>query len=57
MRLSCETAKWLVYAIVKRRFDMIATSDWSVTSYDLPPLRLLRAFLRWLVARAARPKP
>jgi glycosyltransferase involved in cell wall biosynthesis len=42
MKLSGETAKWLVYAVVREKPAMIATSQDSVTEYDLMPLRLLR---------------
>jgi glycosyltransferase involved in cell wall biosynthesis len=41
-RLSCETAKWLVYAMVRKRADIIAGSQESATEYDLWPLRVLR---------------
>ncbi len=42
IKLSCETAKWLVYAVVRKKPAMIATSNDSYTEYDLVPLRLLR---------------
>ena len=42
LKLSVETAKWLVYAVVRRKPAMITTSQDSVTAYDLWPLRLLR---------------
>lgn len=44
-RVSVETTKWLMYAIVKRRREMIMASDESVTRYDLWPLRVLRRVL------------
>lgn len=44
-RLSLETAKWLGYAWMRRKPDMIGTSRESVTDYDLPPLRGLRRLL------------
>ena len=42
LKLSGETAKWLVYAVVRKKPAMITTSPASVTAYDLMPLRLLR---------------
>lgn len=42
LKLSGETAKWLVYAVVRKKPAMITTSPDSVTDYDLLPLRLLR---------------
>jgi glycosyltransferase involved in cell wall biosynthesis len=45
-RVSCETAKWLVYALVKGKHGMISSSDESSTEYDLWPLRVFRAFVR-----------
>lgn len=50
VRLSLETAKWLAYAVVKRKASIIAMSNDSVTAHDLLPLRLLRSVLRWLLA-------
>lgn len=49
LRLSLETAKWLTYAIVKRKTAMITTSDESKTNYDLWPLKLYRWGLRLVV--------
>jgi glycosyltransferase involved in cell wall biosynthesis len=46
LKLSFETSKWLVYAVVRKRPDMITSSDESATPYDLWPLRLLRGVLR-----------
>ena len=45
LRLSLETAKWLTYAIVRRKTGMLVSSNESVTRYDLWPLRLYRATL------------
>jgi len=42
LKLSGETAKWLLYAIVRKKPGMITTSSDSVTAYELLPLRLLR---------------
>jgi glycosyltransferase involved in cell wall biosynthesis len=46
MRLSVQTAKWLVYAILKRKNDMLASSGDSATLYDLLPLRAFRRVLQ-----------
>lgn len=46
VKLSLETTKWLIYAVVRRNVNMIRTSEDSVTPYDLPPLRLIRGMLR-----------
>lgn len=48
-RLSLETLRWLVYAIVKRRRVLIATCERGATPYDLPGLALLRRALRRMV--------
>lgn len=45
LKLSLETTKWLVYAVVRKKPMMIASSHDSVTEYDLWPLRLLRRIL------------
>lgn len=45
-KVSCETVKWLAYAIVKGRRDMISSSNESATEYDLWPLRAFRFFLQ-----------
>jgi glycosyltransferase involved in cell wall biosynthesis len=47
LRLSLETSKWLIYSVVRRKPEMIASSHESVTRYDLWPLRVLRSILRW----------
>lgn len=44
-RLSVETAKWLAYAAVRKRFEMIAESGESNTPYDQWWLRVFRAGL------------
>ena len=49
-RLSLETAKWLTYALVRRKPRMITTSGESVTAYDLWWLRLYRHALNVLMA-------
>ncbi|MEK6405916.1 MAG: glycosyltransferase family 2 protein [Acidobacteriota bacterium] len=45
LKLSYETTKWLVYAVVGKKPEMIASSHESVTRYDLWPLRVLRRML------------
>jgi hypothetical protein len=47
LRLTMETAKWLVYAIVKGKPSMIETCHEGVTDYDLWPLRVFR----WVLQR------
>ena len=42
VRLSCETAKWLGYGLVRKRIDMIASCHESTTQYDLWPLKAFR---------------
>lgn len=46
VKLSFETAKWLIYAIVRKRAEMIATSHECETQCDLWPLRLFRDILQ-----------
>lgn len=47
-RLSAETAKWLGYALIRKRPEMIARSLEGATRYDLWPLRAAR----WMLAQA-----
>lgn len=42
LRLSVETAKWLVYAVVRHKPNMVVSSGESSTPFDLWPVRLLR---------------
>lgn len=46
LKLSFESTKWLIYAVVRTRPEMITSSQDSVTSYDLWPLRFLRYMLQ-----------
>jgi GT2 family glycosyltransferase len=46
LKLSLETMRWLVYAIVKKRYDIIRSSSESRTAYDLLPLRVFRRILQ-----------
>ncbi len=50
-RLSLETAKWLTYAIIRRKPHMIETCGDSTTQYDQVWLRVFRHLVRF----AARP--
>jgi len=52
VKLSCETAKWLLYGVVssKRRHEILAYSSESVTAYDLWPLRAFRRLLQLIIA-------
>jgi glycosyltransferase involved in cell wall biosynthesis len=45
IKLSLETTKWLVYAVLKKKHDIVARSSESVTQYDLWPLRVFRTVL------------
>ena len=55
LRVSLETAKWLSYALVRRRHDMLATCADSETEYDQIWLRLYRRLVRtWCGLRADR---
>lgn len=51
LRLNMETAKWLAYAVVRRKPVLITTSGDGDTAYDLPPLRFMRAVVRATVGR------
>jgi glycosyltransferase involved in cell wall biosynthesis len=48
LKLSYETTKWLVYAVVRKKPGMITSSHESVTQYDLLPLRVFRSILQCL---------
>ncbi|HET7930108.1 MAG TPA: glycosyltransferase family 2 protein [Rhodanobacteraceae bacterium] len=51
-RLSVETAKWISYAIVRKKSDMLRRSNESRTAYDMLWLRIYRAAAR-LLARSS----
>jgi glycosyltransferase involved in cell wall biosynthesis len=53
LKLSFETTKWLIYGIVKERYEIISSNE-SVTRYDLLPLRLFRSALQLIVASVPR---
>ena len=46
LKLNYETCKWLTYAVVRKKFDMITSSHESVTQYDLCPVRVVRCLLQ-----------
>lgn len=46
LKLNVETAKWLVYAVVRKKTELIATCHESATQCDLWPLRLFRDMLQ-----------
>lgn len=48
VNLSLETAKWLTYAVVRKKPEMITKSGGSITTYDLWLLRVYRWVLRKL---------
>ena len=56
LRLSLETSKWLLYAVIRKKVEMISSCEESMTPYDLWPLRALRWGLRKIFAtrRASR---
>lgn len=54
VKVSCETTKWLAYAIVKKRYEMIVSSHESVTQYDLWPLRVFRRLLQVILCQTNR---
>jgi glycosyltransferase involved in cell wall biosynthesis len=56
LRLNLETLKWLAYAVVKRRYDMISSSSESTTEYDMWPLHAFRRVLQ-LLFRSKCPVP
>ncbi len=45
LKLSVETTKWLTYAVVRKKREMLSSSGESATRYDLWPLRLYRVLL------------
>jgi hypothetical protein len=51
-KLNLDTTKWLVYAIIRKKTDMITSSYESVTEYDLWPLNILRRILQWFFTPA-----
>jgi len=46
LKLSLETTKWLVYAVIRKKPGMITSSQESVSQHDLWPLRVLRSILQ-----------
>jgi glycosyltransferase involved in cell wall biosynthesis len=54
LKLSLETSKWLAYAVVRNRPEMIRSSHESATQYDLWPLCVLRGMLRHTFSSSSR---
>lgn len=50
LKLSSETAKWLIYSVIRRKPEIIKNCDESETAYDLLPLRMLRWGLKKIYA-------
>lgn len=46
MKLSLETAKWLIYSVIRNKREMISSANESVTPYDLWPLSVFRRTLQ-----------
>jgi hypothetical protein len=53
VRSASETTKWLIYAIVKRRRDIIEPSHESMNEFDLWPLRAFRRMLQLILRYSA----
>ncbi len=52
VRLSVETCRWLAYAVVRRKPEMILESERGATAFDLLPLLWIRRRLvRWYAIR------
>lgn len=51
LNLSFETAKWLVYAVIRNKPEMIISSHDSVTQYDLWPVCVMRHVLQRVFPR------
>ena len=49
LKLNYETTKWLIYAVVRKKSEMIITSHASVTQYDFWPLRIFRRVLQFFL--------
>ncbi len=45
LRLSLETSKWLTYAVIRHKPEMLVAKSDSVTKFDLIPLKLYRSLL------------
>lgn len=50
LKLSFETAKWLIYAVVRKKYDMLATSYLGAVPVELFFVGWLRALLKTLCA-------
>lgn len=54
-KLGFETVKWLTYAVIRKKPDMITSSNDSATEYDLIPIRLYRWVLQKFYSTASNP--
>ena len=52
-KISYQTARLLVYGLVKRRRDLLTSSNESVTEYDVWPLRAFRRMLQLVIRNSA----
>jgi glycosyltransferase involved in cell wall biosynthesis len=52
IRLAIETMKWLAYAVVRKKPQLIASSQEGATPYDLWPVRLTRFLLQHIYAHS-----
>ena len=55
-RLSIETTKWITYAVVRRKWAMVASCSESATPYDLFILRIYRSLVLKTVHLARLPR-
>jgi glycosyltransferase involved in cell wall biosynthesis len=53
--LSLETSKWLIYGVVRRKHEILASCQDSATPYDLWPLRVFRSVLLVALRLCKRP--
>jgi GT2 family glycosyltransferase len=50
LKLNYETSKWLVYSVVRKKYEMISSCHESETQYDFWALRVLRRMLQRTVS-------
>jgi hypothetical protein len=51
-RLAVETMKWLGYAVVRKKPQLVACSQEGATPYDLWPVRVIRFLLQRIYAHS-----
>lgn len=56
LHLNAETAKWLMYAVLRNKHSIIADSSASATPFDFPPLQVMRTALKMLFRQNAASK-